>query len=217
MSRFSVEDLHLGAPVYTSEGIDAGSLHRVIVDEEGFDLRAIVVEASRTFNGSWLSPGTALLFNDLVVPIDSVAGATHARVDLALTASQARRLPPYLAIHFHPVAPARLAGAAAIMLAGGPVIPPAAETAAKAAGEIEIERGENVMLGRTGHRLGAVEDVLYDGGELVGIVLRPHRFFSEPVLLPVRFLERSDDLALFAHLTEGDLAQLRPFQPATGG
>ena len=213
MSRVTVADLHLGAPVYTADGVHAGSLHRVIVEEEGFDPRGIIVEASRGFNGSLLSPGTALLFNDLVVPIDAVAGSTHDRVDLSLAAAQARRLPPYLAIHFHPLDAGRLAGAAAMMVAGGPVLPPAQETAAKSLGEIEIDRGENVMLGRTGHRLGVVEDVLYEGGELVGIVLRPHRFFSEAVLLPVRFLERADDMALFAHLSEEDLARLRPFVP----
>lgn len=210
MSRVAIEDLHLGAPVYTSDAVHAGSLHRVIVEEEGFDLRGIIVEASRTFNGTLLSPGTALLFNDLVVPLDAIVSATHDRVELNLTASQARRLPPYLAIHFHPVSPAGVVAAAAEMVAGGPVMPPATETAAKAADEIEIERGENVMLGGTGQRLGTVEDVLYEAGELVGIVLRPHRFLSQPVLLPVRFLDRADDLALFADLTEEDLAKWTP-------
>jgi len=193
--------------------VHAGSLHRVIVEEEGFDLRGIIVEASRTFNGKLLSAGTALLCNDLVVPIDAVRDAAHERVDLNLTAGQARRLPPYLSIHFHPIAPGGLAQAAATMLAGGPVIRGAEETAAKQAGEIEVERGENVMLGTTGHRLGKVEDLLYDGGELVGVVVRPHQFFSEPLVMPVRFLERADDMALFAHLTEDDAAKLQPFQP----
>jgi uncharacterized protein YrrD len=210
MSRFSVDDLHLGAPVYSSDGVHAGSLHRVIVEEQGYDLRGIIVEASRVFNGTLLSPGTALLFNDLVVPVDAIAGATHERIDLSLSARQARRLPPYLSIHFHPVPAGRLLGAALTMVAGGPALLPATETAAKAGDEIEIERGENVMLGRTGHRLGTVEDVLYDGGELVGVVLRPHRFFSDSVLLPVRFLDRADDLALFADVTEEDLAKWTP-------
>jgi hypothetical protein len=39
-------------------------------------------------------------------------------------------------------------------------------------------------------------------------------FFKEDVLLQVRFLGRSDDLALFAHLTEADLEHLKPFHPS---
>jgi hypothetical protein len=39
-------------------------------------------------------------------------------------------------------------------------------------------------------------------------------FFKEDVLLQVRFLGRSDDLALFAHLTEIDLEHLEPFHPS---
>lgn len=207
-----VEDLHLGAEVYSSDGVHVGSLHRVIVDEEGFDLRGLVVEASRLFNGTLLSPGTALLVNDIVLSAADVRDASPERVEMGISAAEIRHSPPYLAIHFQPVASAAgIAGAAATMLAGGPVIPRASETARKAAGEIEIDRGENVMLGRTGHRLGQVEDVLYDDGEMMGIVLRPHRFFSEPVLLPVRFLERGDDAALFAQLTEAEVERLRPF------
>jgi sporulation protein YlmC with PRC-barrel domain len=212
VSGLAAADFHLGAAVFTREGVHAGTLHRVIVEEAGFDVRGIIVEASRAFHGSFLSPGTALLFNDLVVPIAAVATAAHDRVELGLTAPEARRLPPYLSIHFHPVSAGGLAGAAAIMVAGGPAIPPADEAAAKPGGEIEIDRGENVMLGSTGRRLGVVEDVLLDGGELVGIVLRAHHL-REPVFLPVRFLDRGDDLALFALLSEEDLARLRPFHP----
>lgn len=200
--------------MYSADGAHVGSLHRLIVDDEGFDLRGLVIEASRHFDGTLLSPGTALLFNDIVIAAADVKAASPERVELAVGAAGVRGAPPYLAIQFRPVqSPAGVAVAGATMLAGGPVIPPAAESARKAAGDIEIDRGENVMLGLTGHRLGQVEDVLYDAGELVGIVLRPHRFFSEPVLLPVRFLERGDDLALFAHLTEEQLEQLRPFHP----
>ena len=200
--------------MYSADGAHVGSLHRLIVDDEGFDLRGVVVEASRHFNGTLLSPGTALLFNDIVIAAADVKEASPERVDLAVSAAAVRRSPPYLAIQFRPVrGPAGMAVAGATLLAGGPVIPPATETARKAAADIEIDRGENVMLGLTGHRLGHVEDVLYDAGELVGIVLRPHRFFSEPVVLPVRFLERGDDMALFAHLTEAQLEQLSPFHP----
>ena len=60
------------------------------------------------------------------------------------------------------------------------------------------------MLGRTGHRLGFVEDVIYEQGELIGIVLRPHRFFSESVILPVRTVCLMGDFR-----TYGEVAAIR--------
>ncbi len=94
-----------------------------------------------------------------------------------------------------------------------PAIPHSVEEVAnKPAGELEIEGGENVMLGHTGKRLGSVRDVLFDDGELVGIVLQPEGWFKRDVILPRRFLDRSDDAALFAQLSESDLESLEPFE-----
>jgi hypothetical protein len=56
-----------------------------------------------------------------------------------------------------------------------------------------------------------VEDVLLDHGELIGVVIRPEGFFKRDVVLPIRFINRADDMALFADLTESDIDQLKPF------
>jgi len=55
--------------------------------------------------------------------------------------------------------------------------------------------------------------VLFDGDQLVGVVLQPGGLFKHEVILPRRFLGRSDDAALFAHLDETDLDRLSPFRP----
>jgi len=52
------------------------------------------------------------------------------------------------------------------------------------------------------------------GRELVGVVMDPAGLFNDDVILQVRFLERGDDLVLFARLTEQDLERLQPFRPA---
>jgi uncharacterized protein YrrD len=78
--------------------------------------------------------------------------------------------------------------------------------------ELEIDSGEHVMLGRTGKKLGRVKDVLFDGDELVGVVILPEGLLREEVVLPRRFIGRSDDLALFAQLEPDDLEHLKPFQ-----
>jgi hypothetical protein len=82
------------------------------------------------------------------------------------------------------------------------------ESADKPAGDIEIRHGENVMIGHGGEKLGTVQDVLFDDGELVGIVVRPNGFFAGDMVVQVRFLDRSDDMALFVRMTPDDVKRL---------
>jgi hypothetical protein len=90
-------------------------------------------------------------------------------------------------------------------------MPSAEEVANKPADQIEIDKDESVMLGNTGRRLGRIHDLLYGQGTLIGVVVRPEGFFKRDVVLPMKFISRADDLALFADLTESDVAQLKPF------
>jgi hypothetical protein len=61
--------------------------------------------------------------------------------------------------------------------------------------------------------LGEVRDVLVDGGELTGIVVRPRGFFQDDQVIQVRFLERSDDGALFVRMNAADIEHLAPAPP----
>jgi uncharacterized protein YrrD len=65
-----------------------------------------------------------------------------------------------------------------------------------------------VMIGHGGEKLGTVQDVLFDEGELVGIVVRRTGLFGHDVVVQVRFLDRSDDLALFLRMTPEDVKRL---------
>ena len=69
------------------------------------------------------------------------------------------------------------------------------------------------MIGHTGQVLGTVQDVLLDDGESVGIVVRPNGLFAHDVVVQVRFLDRSDDLALFLRMTPEDVGSC-PDSPA---
>jgi len=180
------------------------------VDENDFDLKALVVEEDNEFSGYALRPGTALMIPDIVVPVAAVATATEDRVDLSISADDVRNLPPYLTFRRRALS---LGQQLQVTLGGSSTGVGLEETAAKPTGAIEIDEGENVMLGHAGHKLGTVKEVLFDGVDLVGIVLQPEGWFKHPVILPRRFFERSDDLALFVHLTEDDLRELEPFTP----
>ena len=209
-----LSDFRLGAKVVDSEGRAAGTLVSVIVDEKGFDPRSLVVKNEATLAGPLLSNEKLKTTDEVLIPITAVESATHELVKLSLSAAEVRKQPLYLSYHREDETPGEAVLEETELLGGGLALPKLDEIANKPAGEIEIDRGENVMLGTTGHRLGRVEDVLFDHGELIGVVIRPEGFFKRDVVLPVRFINRADDMALFADLTEADIEQLKPFLDA---
>ena len=208
----SDEAFHLGAEVRSSDGEDVGRLAHVLVGPD-YGLRALVIKESGRFSGHLFSPGSLLLNDEFIVPKDAVRAATHDRIDLNLSAADVRRLPAYLAYRERDESVVEGLEDTAGVLGSGPEVPHWVEQVAnKPADELEIDGGENVMLGHTGKKLGTVQDVLFDGDQLIGIVLKPAGWFKSDVILPRRFLERSDDLALFANIDERDVENLKPFQ-----
>ena len=211
-ARAKATDFHLGATVYASDGTHVGELEGTLVDKTSLELKALVVKEDGRFSGHFLRPGSLLLTDELVVPLAAVGGVSRDRVDLKLTPSQLRKLPPYLTYRFATPTPTEEIGEALDVLTATMAAPPVEETADKPAGELEIDSGENVMLGHTGKKLGHVKDLLFDGDELVGVVILPEGLLREEVVLPRRFIGRSDDLALFVQLEPDDLEHLKPFQ-----
>jgi len=208
------EEFHLSAEVRSSDGKDVGKLVHVLVSPD-YGLRALVIKESSRFSGHLFSPGSMLLVDEFIVPPEAVTRATRDRIDLKLTAAEIRLLPPYLAYRERGETLAEGLEDTAGVLGSGPEVPNWLEQVAnKAEGDLEIDGGENVMLGHTGRKLGTVQDVLFDDGQLVGVVLRPQGLFQEEVILPRRFLDRSDDLALFVNIDEKDVEQLTPFKPS---
>ncbi|HXC75577.1 MAG TPA: hypothetical protein VNU19_00850 [Candidatus Acidoferrum sp.] len=209
------EDFHLGAAVDSSDGTEIGTLSRLIVGKDDLSLKAFVVKENRRFSGHLLSPGSWLLADELIVPRGEAASVAHERVVLRLTANDVRDLPAYLSYRYGDETVIKgLTEEAISALTSSPAVPASLEQVAnKGADELEIEGGENVMLGISGKRLGTVKDVLFDDSELVGVVILPDGLLKEQVILPRRFLQRTDDLALFAELSEDDMEHLKPFEP----
>jgi sporulation protein YlmC with PRC-barrel domain len=209
-----VSDFRLGSDVVANDGQKAGSLVSVIVDEKGFVPRALVVKEEETLGGRLRAAESLFITDEVVIPIAAVDSATHDLVRLSMSAADVRRLPLYLSYRPKALTVEEAALEDADVLSGNIALPPEEEIANKAKGQIEIDRGENVMLGTTGHRLGRVQDVLFDHGKLTGVVIRPDGFFTRDVVLPAEFIERADDMALFAHLDESDIEHLKPFVDA---
>lgn len=208
----SAEDFHLGADVLARDGKEVGTLVHVLVGDD-YSLKALVIKEGTSFSGRMLSPGSLLVADEVIVPKDAVEKATHERIDLGIDSSAVRRLPPYLSYRERSESVGEELEDAAGVFGSGPEVPHwLEEVANKPPDELEIDRDENVMLGHTGKKLGAVKDVLFDGDQLVGVALKPEGLFRKEVILPRRFLDRSDDAALFAKLDEKDLEQLTPFE-----
>jgi sporulation protein YlmC with PRC-barrel domain len=207
----NVSDFRLGADVVASDGEKVGSLVSVIVDEQGFDPRALVVKDEISLGGRLRGDSKLFTTDEVVIPITAVESATHDVVRLSMSGPDVRRQPLYLSYRSKPLTVEEVALEDADVLTGSVGLPLKQEIANKPAGQIEIDRGENVMLGKTGHRLGRVQDVLFDHGELIGVVIRPDGFFTRDVVLPREFIDRADDMALFARLDESDIDELKPF------
>jgi sporulation protein YlmC with PRC-barrel domain len=204
-----LSDFRLGAGVIASDGSKVGTVVSILVDEEGFSPRALVVKGEATLAGRLLSDEKFFTTDEVVIPISAVESATHGAVRLSMSGPEVRRQPLYLSYRREPQR-GRLAPVVEEGEFGGLGLPKAEEIANKPADQIEIDRGENVMLGTTGRRLGRVQDVLFDHGKLIGVVIRPEGFFKRDVVLPIGFIVRADDMALFAQLTEADIEQLKP-------
>jgi sporulation protein YlmC with PRC-barrel domain len=209
-----VSDFRLGSDVIASDGTKVGTLVSVIVDEKGFDPRALVVKEVESLGGRIRAAESLFITDEVVVPIAAVESAAHDLVRLSMSGSDVRRQPLYLSYRPKRLTVEEAALEEADVLTGNLALPSEEEIANKAKGEIEIDREENVMLGTTGHRLGRVHDVLFDHGELIGVVIRPDGFFTRDVVLPIRFISRADDMALFADLSESDIENLKPFVDA---
>jgi sporulation protein YlmC with PRC-barrel domain len=206
-----LSDFHLGSEVVDSEGQRAGTLVSVIVDEEGLGARAVVVKDGRTLADRLISAEKLFTTDEVIVPIASVESATGELVRLSMSGPDIRRQPLYLSYRPRTPTAEEAAVEEAAVLTGGLSLPVEEQVANKPEGEIEIGGGENVMLGATGRRLGTVRNVMFDRGRMIGVVIRPDGWFKRDVMLPVRFIERGDDLALFAKLEEADIESLKPF------
>ncbi|TMD32610.1 MAG: hypothetical protein E6I95_10510 [Chloroflexi bacterium] len=208
-------DFSLGADVIASDGNKAGTLVSVLVEADGFDPKALVVKDESSLTGRLLAAEKFFVTDEVVVPIAAVDSATHHLIRLSMPIDEVRRQPPYLSYRFKPLTAGEAALEEVDFLGGGLGLPANTEEVAnKPADQIEIDRDENVMLGKSGHRLGRIHDLLYDNGELVGVVIQPEGFFKRDVVLPIRFISRADDMALFAELNESDVERLKPFVDA---
>jgi sporulation protein YlmC with PRC-barrel domain len=209
-----LSDIRLGSDVVSSDDVTVGTIVSLLVDADGFTPQALVVKHEESLAGRVIAAEKYFTTDEVVIPITAVGSADRGVVRLSMAAQDVRRQPLYLSYRRPEPTREEAVVEEGQLITGGLGLPRVEEVANKSDGQIEIDRGENVMLGTTGRRLGRVEDVLLDRGALIGVVVRPEGFFKRDVVLPIKFIDRADDMALFANLTESDIEQLRPFVDA---
>src|ERR1035437_1303582 len=99
--RRSVEDFHFGARVVSADGKHIGSLNFMIIDGESFDIHAIVVKETRHFSGHYVA-ATALMEDDISIPVGAVKDVTRELITLSITSAEARRTQPCLTYQLAP-------------------------------------------------------------------------------------------------------------------
>src|ERR1700740_326974 len=88
-------DYHLGADVIAADGRKVGTLVRLIVNAQDFNLRALVVKEEESFAGRLLATETVFITDEVVIPIEAVRSATRESVSLSLSSHDVRRQKPY--------------------------------------------------------------------------------------------------------------------------
>jgi len=207
-----IEDFRLGARVTDSDGETAGTLASVLVEQEGFDPKALVIKDEASLVGRLIADEKLFITDEVVIPMSKVISADRDEVRLAISRDEVRRQKPYLSYRLRSEPPGEPVLKETQLLGGGLAMPSVEEIADKPAQQIEIDHDENVMIGATGRRLGKVRDVLFSDGEPLGVVIRPEGLFKHDVLLPIKFVSRGDDMALFASIDEGEIEKLKPFE-----
>jgi sporulation protein YlmC with PRC-barrel domain len=207
-----IEDFRLGARVADSDGETVGTLVSVLVEQDGFDPKALVIKDEASLVGRLLADERLFITDEVVVPMSKVTAADRDQVRLAISRDEARRQKPYLSYRLHSEPPGEPVLKETQLLGGGLAMPSVEEVANKPAQQIEIDQDENVMIGATGRRLGKVRDVVFSDGQPMGVVIRPDGLFRHDVLLPIKFVARGDDMALFASIAEADMEKLKPFE-----
>src|SRR5258708_16961408 len=164
-----LSDFRLGAGVVASDGTKVGRVGSVRVEERGLSPGALVVKDEPSLAGRLLLDEKLFTTDEVVIPITEVESATHDEVRLSMSNAEVRRQPLYLSYRSEPMsgwlAPVVEEGE---FVGGGLGLPKAEEVANKPADQIDSDRGENVMLGKTGRRLGRAGGVGSGDGPLAG-------------------------------------------------
>jgi hypothetical protein len=227
-----IENLRIGAPVYTSYGARAGVLERIVVssaDPQGRGERrvtSLVVDPGFRDLSELLSPGSVEKPRARTVPVELVTSADEEGVRLSCNAEEFEALPLFERREYV-AAPVEQEGrrfrwgdiinyaAAAFGLGSAPYMPSTEATAFnEAAGSAALPARASVWREKPHEEIGHIERTLVDSetDRVVGFALRLKRQDEMQVLLPVEAITSIEDGVAHVSLTDEELDQLASFE-----
>ena len=225
-----LDNLRHDAKVVSSDGVDIGKLHAVVVDPRNDEVTHIVVNAGPHFP----SPGFGA--PKLVsVPIGQMEGAQEEDVVLRCSEQEFAAMPSYVERDFLPppedegaeaapqdgqgFQPIRMVWDAATALAASfgqqlVGIPVPRETFRVAQFERQIVYDSPVWRVEPHEQIGEVERVLvdHDSDEIEALVVRRGQLFSEDVVLPIEHVTEILDGMIRVDLNDDQVAGLAKFE-----
>ncbi|HEX9035825.1 MAG TPA: PRC-barrel domain-containing protein [Ktedonobacterales bacterium] len=227
-----IEQLRIGAPVYTSDGKRVGSLERIIVanaeTEHGSERRVtgLVVDPGFRDLGDLLSPGSVERSRARSVPIEQAASVSEDEIRLSGDAKAFVALPlferrEYIAAGGEPTH-RRFRwddiinyAAATFGLGAAPYMPDSQATAFdEAAGSASLPARAPVWREDPHEEIGQIERTLVESGSerVTGFVLRRERVDTPLVVLPVEAITSIEDGLAHVALTDTELDNLQPYE-----
>lgn len=228
-----IENLRIGAPVYTSDSKRAGALERIVVanlttanGEVERHVTSLVVDPGFRDLGDLLSPGSVERPRARTVPIELAGLVDKDAIHLTCDAKALAALPLFER-HEYLAASGESAGrrfrwgdiinyaAAAFGLGAAPYVPDTdATTFDEAVGSASLSARSPVWRDDPHEEIGQIERTLVDTEteRVTGFVMRRARADEELVTLPVEALTGIEDGLAHVALSDTELDTLKPYE-----
>jgi uncharacterized protein YrrD len=211
--------VEVGARVRTTDGKDAGTIDRLIIDPGNNEIKAAVIRKGM------------ILHRDVEVPLSALERGPDGSIQLTYTADQVHQLPEFFESNYTATPPAGYVPPADYPISGfyWPIgygffpTPPLPETDVST-GSVALDREarealerqdlENAVIGegsdvvdRDGEKVGHVARLVFDpdGKHLTSFVVRKGFIFTEDRELPASIVEHVDDGVIYLSVAKQEL------------
>jgi len=227
-----LEDLHIGAPVTSSDNRQLGTLERIVVERAAERVTHIVVDPGLLESGNLLAPGGWEKPRARLIPVSDIVKATRDSLELSIDQETFATAPLFERELFVDADPQtgeiqapeekprfRLGEllhyiSTAAGLGAAPYEPTTEIQFQESAGSAEIAEGTPVWRQTPHQEIGVVERVLVDAEtqHIRAFVLRRKGFGTHLIQLPIESVANVQDGVVHVTMSDSDLAKLAPFE-----
>lgn len=223
-----LEDLHIGAPVRSSDGGHLGSLTRIVVEPSSQQATHLIVDPGLVESGNLLRPGGWETPRERVVPVNLVEATTRDEVRLSVDEAGFQQLQLFERKQYTDMDGTAATGAqdqwqsrfqlgellnfvaSGWGLGAAPYVAPADISLNETATSVTIEEGSKVWRVEPHEEVGTVERVLADATtqHVRALVVRRSGLRGHRVVLPVERVRNFDGSVVHIALTPAEVDAL---------